>query len=273
VIWEMRRRSQCCRCVLPEPRLTLANVASSAVIRDVRGDLHAVAVIQTVKGTSPLALRPSPHPVDDHAACSSPRSPDLSTTGSAATRLMGIRGMTLQADGFGSNEAISTPTDSVMATRSGSQVSGIGMGDVLAPVAKVVLAAVRRGGGQGLGRAERVRELGGCFAQQACRLSCGRTTGSYSTRPVVRRRGWCMRSGSARWSSSSRQWQRSIDPEAAKGLQRRRWRSQFAFAEGARPERYECGGQDTEETTASESQRGGSQLRDDRCVPRMRLAA
>src|SRR5207244_5424667 len=78
-------------------------------------------------------------------------------------RLMGI-GLTLQAGGLASLAAISTPTTPYWHLVAPFMVSGIGMAMFWAPVANVVLAAVRpEEEGQASGAQNAIRELGGVF--------------------------------------------------------------------------------------------------------------
>jgi MFS family permease len=78
-------------------------------------------------------------------------------------RLMGI-GLTLQAGGLASLAAISTPTVPYWQLVPPFMVSGIGMAMFWAPVANVVLAAVRpEEQGQASGAQNAIRELGGVF--------------------------------------------------------------------------------------------------------------
>jgi MFS family permease len=78
-------------------------------------------------------------------------------------RLMGI-GLTLQAGGLASIAAVSTPTTPYWQLVAPFMVSGIGMAMFWAPVANVVLAAVRpEEEGQASGAQNAIRELGGVF--------------------------------------------------------------------------------------------------------------
>jgi MFS family permease len=78
-------------------------------------------------------------------------------------RLMGI-GLVLQAGGLASLAAVSTPTTPYVDLVAPFMVSGIGMAMFWAPVANVVLAAVRpEEEGQASGAQNAIRELGGVF--------------------------------------------------------------------------------------------------------------
>jgi MFS family permease len=78
-------------------------------------------------------------------------------------RLMGV-GLTLQATGLAVIAAISTPTTPYLHLVAPFMISGIGMAMFWAPVANVVLAAVRKEEeGQASGAQNAIRELGGVF--------------------------------------------------------------------------------------------------------------
>jgi MFS family permease len=95
-------------------------------------------------------------------------------------RLMGI-GLTLQATGLGSLAAISAPTTPYWQLVVPFMVSGIGMAMFWAPVANVVLAAVRKEEeGQASGAQNAIRELGGVFGV-AVLASVWSHYGSYRT--------------------------------------------------------------------------------------------
>jgi MFS family permease len=95
-------------------------------------------------------------------------------------RLMGI-GLTLQAGGLASLAAISTPTTPYWHLVVPFMVSGIGMAMFWAPVANVVLAAVRpEEEGKASGAQNAIRELGGVFGV-AVLASVWSHYGSYST--------------------------------------------------------------------------------------------
>jgi MFS family permease len=78
-------------------------------------------------------------------------------------RLMGV-GLTLQAAGLGTIAAISTPTTPYWQLVAPFAISGIGMAMFWAPVANVVLSAVKpEEQGQASGANNAIRELGGVF--------------------------------------------------------------------------------------------------------------
>src|SRR5204863_3684716 len=95
-------------------------------------------------------------------------------------RLMGA-GLTLQATGLASIAALSTPTTPYWQLVAPFVVSGVGMAMFWAPVANVVLAAVRKEEeGQASGAQNAIRELGGVFGV-AVLASIWSNYGSYRT--------------------------------------------------------------------------------------------
>jgi len=95
-------------------------------------------------------------------------------------RLMGV-GLTLQAIGLGTIAAVSTPTVPYWQLVGPFIVSGIGMAMFWAPVANVVLAAVRKEEeGQASGAQNAIRELGGVFGV-AVLASVWSHNGSYAS--------------------------------------------------------------------------------------------
>jgi MFS family permease len=95
-------------------------------------------------------------------------------------RLMGV-GLTLQATGLGALAVLSTPTTAYWELVVPFMASGIGMAMFWAPVANVVLAAVRpEEEGQASGAQNAIRELGGVFGV-AVLASVWSHYGSYRT--------------------------------------------------------------------------------------------
>src|SRR5262249_60744949 len=95
-------------------------------------------------------------------------------------RRMGA-GLTLQAAGLGSIAAISSQTTPYWPLVAPFMVSGIGMAMFWAPVANVVLAAVKKAEeGQASGAQNAIRELGGVFGV-AVLASVWSHYGSYRT--------------------------------------------------------------------------------------------
>ena len=181
VLWELRA---------PEPMLpmrffqnrvfTLANVASLLMFFGMFGSIFLLSqFFQTVQGYSPIGsgLRILPWTIMPMFVA--PIAGALSDRIGGA-RLMGI-GLTLQAGGLGSLAAISTPTTPYWHLVVPFMVSGIGMAMFWAPVANVVLAAVRpEEEGKASGAQNAIRELGGVFGV-AVLASVWSHYGSYST--------------------------------------------------------------------------------------------
>ena len=181
VLWELRT---------PEPMLpmrffqnrvfTLANVASLLMFFGMFGSIFLLSqFFQTVQGYSPIGsgLRILPWTIMPMFVA--PIAGALSDRIGGA-RLMGI-GLTLQAAGLGSLAAISTPTTPYWHLVVPFMVSGIGMAMFWAPVANVVLAAVRpEEEGKASGAQNAIRELGGVFGV-AVLASVWSHYGSYST--------------------------------------------------------------------------------------------
>jgi EmrB/QacA subfamily drug resistance transporter len=181
VLWELRT---------PEPMLpmrffqnrvfTLANVASLLMFFGMFGSIFLLSqFFQTVQGYSPFGsgLRILPWTIMPMFVA--PIAGALSDRVGGA-RLMGI-GLTLQAAGLGSLAAISTPTTPYWHLVVPFMVSGIGMAMFWAPVANVVLSAVRpEEEGKASGAQNAIRELGGVFGV-AVLASVWSHYGSYST--------------------------------------------------------------------------------------------
>src|SRR6266550_3527357 len=141
----------------------LANVASLLMFFGMFGSIFLLSqFFQTVQGYSPLGsgLRILPWTIMPMFVA--PIAGALSDRVGGA-RLMGI-GLTLQAAGLGSLAALSTPATPYWELVAPFMVSGIGMAMFWAPVANVVLAAVRKEEeGQASGANNAIRELGGVF--------------------------------------------------------------------------------------------------------------
>src|SRR2546421_6625564 len=164
VAWEVRT---------PEPMLpmrffrnrtfSLANVASLFMSFGMFGAIFLLAqFFQTVQGYSPLGSGVRILPWTIMPMFVAPIAGALSDRVGGA-RLMGI-GLVLQASGLASIAAVSTPTTPYWQLVAPFMVSGIGMAMFWAPVANVVLAAVRpEEEGQASGAQNAIRELGGVF--------------------------------------------------------------------------------------------------------------
>jgi EmrB/QacA subfamily drug resistance transporter len=160
VLWELRAKEP----MLPmrffrNRTFTLANVASLLMF----GSIFLLAqFFQTVQGYSPLGsgLRILPWTVMPMFVA--PIAGALSDK-IGGSRIMGI-GLVLQATGLASLAALSTPTTPYWELVAPFVVSGVGMAMFWAPVANVVLAAVRpEEEGQASGAQNAIRELGGVF--------------------------------------------------------------------------------------------------------------
>jgi EmrB/QacA subfamily drug resistance transporter len=164
VLWELRTEAPMLPMRFFRNRVfTLANVASLLMFFGMFGSIFLLTqFFQTVQGYSPLGsgLRILPWTIMPMFVA--PVAGALSDRVGGA-RLMGI-GLTLQAAGLTSIAALSTPTAPYWEFVVPFMVSGIGMAMFWAPVANVVLAAVRKEEeGQASGTQNAIRELGGVF--------------------------------------------------------------------------------------------------------------
>jgi EmrB/QacA subfamily drug resistance transporter len=181
VLWELRTAEPMLPMRFFQNRVfTLANVASLLMFFGMFGSIFLLSqFFQTVQGYSPIGsgLRILPWTIMPMFVA--PIAGALSDRIGGA-RLMGI-GLTLQAGGLGSLAAISTPTTPYWHLVVPFMVSGIGMAMFWAPVANVVLAAVRpEEEGKASGAQNAIRELGGVFGV-AVLASVWSHYGSYST--------------------------------------------------------------------------------------------
>ena len=144
---------------------TLANLASLFMFFGMFGSIFLLSqFFQTVQGYSPFGSGPADPAVDARCRCSSPRSPARSPTGSAAGR-SSATGLALQA------VALAWIAARLARRRRRTRqlvvpfiIAGVGMALFFAPVANVVLSAVRREEeGQASGANNAIRELGGVF--------------------------------------------------------------------------------------------------------------
>ncbi|HEX9417399.1 MAG TPA: DHA2 family efflux MFS transporter permease subunit [Gaiellaceae bacterium] len=164
VLWELRTKAP----MLPmrffrNRTFTQANVASLFMFFGMFGSIFLLAqFFQTVQGYSPfgagLRILPwtaMPIFIAPIAGALSDRIP--------GPRIMGV-GLALQAIGLGWIAAVSTPTVPYADLVGPFVLSGIGMALFFAPVANVILGAVRpREEGQASGANNAIRELGGVF--------------------------------------------------------------------------------------------------------------
>src|SRR5213592_1666921 len=164
VLWELRAEAPMLPMRFFRNRVfALANVASLLMFFGMFGSIFLLSqFFQTVQGYSPFGsgLRILPWTVMPMFVA--PVAGALSDR-IGGHRLMGI-GLTLQATGLASIAALSTATVPYWQLVVPFMVSGIGMAMFWAPVANVVLAAVRpEEEGQASGAQNAIRELGGVF--------------------------------------------------------------------------------------------------------------
>src|SRR5947208_9304650 len=181
VLWELRAKAPMLPMRFFRNRVfTLANVASLLMFFGMFGSIFLLSqFFQVVQGYSPLGsgLRILPWTIMPMFVA--PIAGALSDRVGGA-RLMGI-GLVLQASGLASIAAVSTPTTPYWQLVAPFMVSGIGMAMFWAPVANVVLAAVRpEEEGQASGAQNAIRELGGVFGV-AVLASVWSHYGSYRT--------------------------------------------------------------------------------------------
>jgi EmrB/QacA subfamily drug resistance transporter len=181
VLWELHTKEPMLPMRFFQNRVfALANVASLLMFFGMFGSIFLLSqFFQTVQGYSPLGsgLRILPWTIMPMFVA--PIAGALSDKIGGA-RLMGI-GLTLQAAGLGSLAALSTPATPYWELVAPFMVSGIGMAMFWAPVANVVLAAVRpEEEGQASGAQNAIRELGGVFGV-AVLASIWSHYGSYSS--------------------------------------------------------------------------------------------
>jgi EmrB/QacA subfamily drug resistance transporter len=164
VLWELRAQSP----MLPmrffrNRAFTLTNVSSLFMFFGMFGSIFLLAqFFQTVQGYSPLQAGIRILPWTAMPIFIAPIAGALSDR-IGGQRIMGV-GLTLQAIGIGWIATVSTPTVPYSELVIPFFISGIGMALFFAPVANVVLSAVRREEeGQASGAANAIRELGGVF--------------------------------------------------------------------------------------------------------------
>jgi EmrB/QacA subfamily drug resistance transporter len=164
VAWELRAKAPMLPMRFFRNRVfSLANVASLLMFFGMFGSIFLLAqFFQTVQGYSPLGAGMRILPWTLMPMFVAPVAGALSDRIGGA-RLMGI-GLTLQAAGLASLAMLSTATVPYWQLVVPFIVSGVGMATFWAPVANVVLAAVRKEEeGQASGAQNAIRELGGVF--------------------------------------------------------------------------------------------------------------
>jgi EmrB/QacA subfamily drug resistance transporter len=164
VVWELRARAP----MLPmrffrNRAFTLTNVASLFMFFGMFGSIFLLAqFFQTVQGYSPLQAGVRILPWTAMPIFIAPIAGAMSDR-IGGQRIMGV-GLALQAIGIGWIAAVSTPTVAYSELVIPFFISGVGMALFFAPVANVILSAVKRNEeGQASGAANAIRELGGVF--------------------------------------------------------------------------------------------------------------
>jgi len=164
IVWELRAREP----MLPmrffrNRAFALANVASLFMFFGMFGSIFLLSqFFQIIQGYSPIASGVRILPWTIMPLFVAPIAGALSDR-IGGHRLMGV-GLILQASGLASIAAISTPTTPYWQLVAPFAISGIGMAMFWAPVANVVLSAVKpEEQGQASGANNAIRELGGVF--------------------------------------------------------------------------------------------------------------
>jgi EmrB/QacA subfamily drug resistance transporter len=164
VLWELRSRAP----MLPigffrNRAFTFTNISSFFMFFGMFGSIFLLAqFFQTVQGYSPLQAGVRILPWTAMPIFIAPIAGALSDR-IGGQRIMGV-GLALQAVGIGWIATVSTPTVPYSELVIPFFISGIGMALFFAPVANVILSAVRREEeGQASGAANAIRELGGVF--------------------------------------------------------------------------------------------------------------
>ena len=183
VLWELRAEAPMLPMRFFRNRVfALANAASLLMFFGMFGSIFLLSqFFQTVQGYSPLGSGLRILPWTLMPMFVAPIAGALSDKIGGA-RIMGI-GLTLQAAGLGSMAALSTATIPYWQLVGPFMVSGLGMAMFWAPVANVVLSAVRTDEeGQASGAQNAIRELGGVFGV-AVLASVWSQYGSYASGP------------------------------------------------------------------------------------------
>jgi EmrB/QacA subfamily drug resistance transporter len=164
ILWELRVKEP----MLPmrffkNRAFALANVASLFMFFGMFGSIFLLSqFFQIIQGYSPLGSGVRILPWTIMPLFVAPIAGALSDR-LGGHRLMGV-GLILQASGLASIAAISTPTTPYWQLVAPFAISGIGMAMFWAPVANVVLSAVKpEEQGQASGANNAIRELGGVF--------------------------------------------------------------------------------------------------------------
>ncbi len=164
VLWELRAKEPMLPMRFFQNRVfRYANLASLFMFFGMFGSIFLLSqFFQTVQGYSPIGSGLRILPWTLMPMFVAPVAGALSDRIGGA-RLMGV-GLVLQASGLASLAALSTPTTPYWQLVAPFIVSGVGMAMFWAPVANVVLSAVRpEEEGQASGAQNAIRELGGVF--------------------------------------------------------------------------------------------------------------
>ena len=183
VLWELRAEAPMLPMRFFRNRVfALANASSLLMFFGMFGSIFLLSqFFQTVQGYSPLGSGMRILPWTLMPMFVAPIAGALSDKIGGA-RIMGI-GLTLQAAGLASMAALSTATIPYWQLVGPFMVSGLGMAMFWAPVANVVLSAVRpEEEGQASGTQNAIRELGGVFGV-AVLASVWSKYGSYASGP------------------------------------------------------------------------------------------
>src|SRR5919204_1532301 len=183
ILWELRAKEPMLPMRFFRNRVfALANVASLLMFFGMFGSIFLLSrFFQSIQGYSPLGSGLRILPWTLMPMFVAPVAGALSDRIGGA-RIMGI-GLTLQAAGLASMAALSTATIPYWQLVGPFMVSGLGMAMFWAPVANVVLSAVRpEEEGQASGTQNAIRELGGVFGV-AVLASVWSHYGSYASGP------------------------------------------------------------------------------------------
>ena len=166
---------------------TAANIVSMLMTFGMFGSIFLLAqFFQVVQGYSPLEAGLRTLPWTIMPVFVAPIAGLLSAR--TGTRPLLVLGMTLQAIALGWMSLVITPTVEYAALVPAFILAGAGMGLFFAPIANVVLSAVRpEEEGKASGANNAIRELGGVFGV-AVLASVFSANGSYVSRPGLRRR-------------------------------------------------------------------------------------
>jgi EmrB/QacA subfamily drug resistance transporter len=164
VVWEARTAEPLIRLQLFRSRaFSAANIVSLMMFFGIFGSIFLLAqFFQFVQGYSPLEAGLRTLPWTAMPLIAAPVAGLLS--GRIGTRPLLVAGMALQAIALGWLSVVITPTVDYLTIAPAFVMAGIGMGLFVAPIANVVLSAVRpEEEGQASGATNAIRELGAVF--------------------------------------------------------------------------------------------------------------